>query len=265
MAEGIIIVSGNSMYNDISILIQGRLDATSLDKLPYYADIGKVVLSHDNHNDIDLLSEYNAHRYCETIVSNRIINADTIANKGYIVKNYANLGRPSTFFYSIYSTYHGLLNCRTKYTIKLRSDEFVENLEPMISRFLEDTSKVVCSNIFYKDCNDYRLHFGDHMFIGRTNKLYKAYQTIYNYYVYDILDSRLDMDEREKNEAEIILTKSILLAYGMGITDENYRNLIKVVDINDMKPYLVRYCGMGLKWQDDYDYRYSSKHHDDCQ
>jgi hypothetical protein len=156
--------------NDITILIQGPLDNISLNNLEYYNTLGKVIVSSWDWCDQSIIQSHEDKNNFEKILSKQpdkdIQGLDKIFH------------HKSSFIYQIYSIYHGLMKCTTKYIIKTRSDEFYSNLNPLIEIFLKDDRKFVSSNFTWA-FGDHG-HIGDHLYIWRTELLREVFSIIFN-------------------------------------------------------------------------------------
>lgn len=80
-------------------------------------------------------------------------------------------------YYQFKSTYSGLREIKTKYTIKVRSDEYYSDLMPAIRKFLEDPNKILTNNVFFRKTRCLPFHPSDHLIIGKTKDLEKVYKT----------------------------------------------------------------------------------------
>lgn len=236
--------------SNINILIQGPLNSTSLSKIKDYSQYGDIVISHWNHDDIALLNTEDIKSINKVIISNNIPNVNLPVYKGYIISNYAESNKPSTFYYSLHSTYNGLKQCNNAYTIKLRSDEYICNLKPLINTFIEDTSKLVMSNVFTRIDVDY--HMGDHFFIAKTDILINAYKILLDFYDRDIIDKNINMIESVDNHAEAILAKALLTSMYKEINIRNYNEKFITIDVNQMKPYYIRWTHANKYWENNY-------------
>lgn len=212
------------MTSDISVLIQGPLSETSLDNLEYYKSIGPVVISTWQEYDCSLLDKYNLDG-CEVVLR------PVPRNKSYF--------REDTFDYQINSIYNGLVEIKTPYVIRTRSDEYWGNLAPLIDKFNNsECVKIVCGNIFFKRWGVFHYHVGDHLFIGNTNILTPAY--------YDLINR--PSAYANMYCAEVSLAISIMQIYGAEITRENFVKIFDVVDINDLKPFRASFRHAGITY-----------------
>jgi hypothetical protein len=185
---------------DLTILIQGPLNETSLSNIDEYLKFGKVVISCWNKerpsygNPIDPVTgdnfegEYtrldapsidnipkneNIKVVCQDMPSREQWDSRWIPH-GFVHGPLKN----NTFPWAWMTTINGLKNIDTTYVIKTRSDEKFVNLQPMINLHLE-TDKMIWGNIWAKTWSSGPHHIGDHIFMDKTERLLKTYNTIY--------------------------------------------------------------------------------------
>lgn len=77
------------------------------------------------------------------------------------------------------SSFHGLKLVKSKYSVKLRSDEFYSNLEKLILSL--PSNKISTSNIFVRDIHYKFFHLSDHLIIGKTDILKKSFFNLMKY------------------------------------------------------------------------------------
>jgi hypothetical protein len=194
------------MFNpDITILIQGPLNDVSLNKIETYKKYGNVLISTWDSAPTD--------HVLETKVVNKLPK-----DKRY---------RQKTADYQFYGISYGLNAVKTKYTIKVRSDEYYENLTPLIEKFLSNPDQIVFGNIFFIKWAHISFHIGDHIWMGLTNTMKLAY------------DNLIFRPEKYTIEycAEISLAKAILDAKGAEHSKDEFLCHFDVMDINEMIPF----------------------------
>ena len=62
--------------------------------------------------------------------------------------------------------------CNTKYSVKIRSDEFYSNLSFFFNEINKNESKIITNDVFFRKSESYPLHPSDHL-VGGTTKLLK--------------------------------------------------------------------------------------------
>lgn len=214
------------MDSNLTILIQGPLNTTSLDALEYYKSIAQVVICYWDNDDTSILSKYSL--------------GDVIT---------LSVGRPEVKLYKqetadlqFLSVKSGLELVYTPYVIRTRSDERYLNLAPLIAMCSDD--KIVCGNIFFKKWWEHHWHPGDHIFIGRTDWLLKAYSLLLdNASVYS-----------QEYCAEQSMARAIAAAEGiLDRSKGSFCKIFDVIDINKMAPFVAKYNHAGITYKDRFD------------
>ena len=231
---------------NFDLIIQGPLNITSLKNLENLVDqFENIVISHwkedmpcaiYNHDKIKIVSQPLPDR-----------------NKTFgVIKD-------STFYYSLSSTYKGLQFCKSKYTIKSRSDETYSDYSVLKEKLLSDDERFVFGNIFAKPWSYSAYHIGDHMFAAKTEYLRKAYEFLYNSYTYGknlIKDAWIIQGYPSHQTAESILAKSFLKAKGVDrstwSSKEAFLANYDVVDINTLGNYTARWAHGNRTYHNDY-------------
>ena len=80
----------------------------------------------------------------------------------------------------IVSTLNGLREVNTKYTIKVRADEYYSSLEKVYDRIKLVHPKVVCSSIFFRPLYLYPFHISDHIIASTTEHLKTMFEKTYD-------------------------------------------------------------------------------------
>ena len=230
------------MDSNFSFFFQGpqKKDSSCRDFIKFYQKVGPIIVScYDGEctaeieNDKDIL-----------IIKSPL--PDLEPKQGVL--------KDSTFYYALYTTYQGLKNVKTKYTIKVRADEGYENLKPLISKFLDDDNNLVCGNIFFQPWGKISHHMGDHIFVAKTSILLQSYKFLLD--MYDHKNDLQDSFSQGYNTAEQILCKSILYSLQDGASDydskEVFEKRVKVVDINEMKNYVARWVHEGIVYHNNF-------------
>lgn len=145
---------------DFTIIVQGKPHSHSINNLHNYKKFGKVLVSCYLDDDVSMITDTDI----------KVIQIEDI---GETIYNGGNQGR------HVISTLHGLMHTDTKYTIKVRSDEYYTDLSAVIDKVLLFPDKYVTNNIWFKPMTE-PLHPSDHMIAGLTSKLYKGFQLAFN-------------------------------------------------------------------------------------
>jgi hypothetical protein len=146
--------------NKFTILIQGIPNNTSKQTIVNYLKYGDVVIScYTNDYTDDIVDLPNL----------KIVKSDLPNLNGY----YNNVNT----FLQTYTTYMGLKECKSDFTIKVRSDESYPNLDNFIKNIIENPDKVHVTNLYtFKSdkCKSCRFHIGNHIFASRTHLMLRS-------------------------------------------------------------------------------------------
>lgn len=231
--------------SDFTILIQGPLNTVSLSNIQNYKKYGKVIVSHWDEDDRELLKNVPDD---VVVISQRMIPEEEWG-EGWVGEKQSR----STFYWAFLSTYAGIKKCDTKYCIKTRSDEKYENLEPLIDMIRKDDSKFVFGNVFARNFKKDRFMFGDHIFAHQTDFLLKTYQYIERDRIYShprycaemivFINYMRVMCEHETNVfTHPVFDKNV---------DEQLkfvRKYVECFDVNLLSPLVVRQNGLDKRW-----------------
>ena len=260
-------MNSEDLLSIFDLVIQGPLNNTSLQNVcNYHTQFKNIIVSHwkedltdavkANYNklsDWKIVKENYEDQYKKWLLD-RVKNLAQITSqplpdlsKLFFYRN------DSNFFYSIASTYEGLKQCTSPYVIKMRSDEYYLNLDPLKEMFLKDTKKMVCGNIFFKPWKVKPYHIGDHLFVAEREALLKTYDTLLKFFRgHSAEDEPLahfksywSMKHMTWLSPEQILATAYLNSKGCPISawnnKETFLKHFDVVDINQLSPYVSRW------------------------
>lgn len=143
----------------VSIIIQGKLHKHSLSRLQKYRKFGKVILCYDSDDNLDLLSQHDTSDIILIPISPEIPNTTF---------NCFNTWR------QFWTTYNGLLRVETPFAIKVRSDNFIGNLSPMIEKMLLNPDKIISAALYFRPDAVAKFHPSDQLFGGPIELLLKG-------------------------------------------------------------------------------------------
>jgi len=224
---------------NISVLIQGPLNKTSLECVKYYSTIGPVVICYWNTDDASLLDEYD--------LDSCILVRCPIPLSSLPYTN-------DTFMYQICSIVYGLRNIGSLYVIRTRSDERYENLQPLIEKFNEDKSKIVCGNIFFKKWKVKKRHIGDHLFLGKTDVLLEAYKNMCRFAITYCQNSGDPEQIAARAIMEVLLFKELKEEGVRFNSKELFKSIFDVVDINTLAPFIARWVHGDITYVNNFPY-----------
>lgn len=146
-------------YNDFTLVFQGPLHKNFiyglLNNYKEYTD--NIIISHWDTDDLELLkylSEYN-------------IKCKIITNK--FQKNY-NVFNGQNVYYQVLTSLTGLQEVKTKYAIKMRTDQWFGNLIPMFNAVMSHPEKYTCANLHFRPDKFLKYHPSDKL-IGADSKI----------------------------------------------------------------------------------------------
>lgn len=210
----------NKHYVDnTTFLIQGGYDFRQIkNQHAIYCIFGNVTLSTWKNYNIDNIKRY--------ILQNNCCNAQNI-------------------YLQMYTTYNGVKDIKTEYTIKTRTDEFYSDWGYFIKQMIDNPNKIICNNIFFRK-DSRKLHISDHILAGKTSLLTSVTEKCL---------SNLIGKERMPNKNNMLLwiapetwitTSHLELLYGYDSVYNNKGNTKQmmfdnyhVVDIEKMGHYYV--------------------------
>jgi hypothetical protein len=138
---------------DVTIVIQGKIDYESLLSLSRSYSDWKVVLSTWTNEDFEGI----------------------IFPENWTILKFPkpsdNLGYGNLYF-QVQSTLNGLRYVETPYCIKLRGDEFYSNLDHMVNELKLNPSRIYCTSIFFRALHpNTSFHISDHLLVGTTENI----------------------------------------------------------------------------------------------
>jgi hypothetical protein len=91
----------------------------------------------------------------------------------YINKNKIQNGQ--NIYLQVFTSLSGLKNCKTKYSIKVRGDEWYEDFSKFIILMKKYPDKITTHNMFFRKIGQYPYHISDHVIGGTTENLLKMF------------------------------------------------------------------------------------------
>jgi hypothetical protein len=208
----------NINYNnfDFTFVIQGIDYDITIISLCFLFLNGKIIISTWNNYNFKDVEKY--------VHTNKICNSQNV-------------------YYQVYSTLEGLKKVKTKYAIKVRSDEIWLDFSNYLKVMYENQNKITVSNIFLRNSSSYAYHISDHIIGGDINNLLKMFENLKK-----ILDEKIVLKVWNfKNAPEQFLAISYLSSiYGFdNFNKENSVHFLKLhfksVDVNSFKKFSIRY------------------------
>ena len=167
-------------HNDVSIIIQGPPNKTTLFSILNYKDLAEIIICFNNENDDT--------KEFEKLFLNK--NIKIITYKKNVIKNEINNLNFPNAVYQFYSTKIGIDISTKKYCIKTRSDEFYENMDYFIQCVKNNENCVTTNDVFFRKFKFWKFSASDHLF-GSSRKLMKQAFAF-------LLDSLKEKDENKR-------------------------------------------------------------------
>jgi len=159
---------------NVSLIIHGPLHINTLSTIHrYYQDHSIIICvpypESDQHESISILKEITQ----LSDLPNTSITVITY-DKSILSPYYNNhLNR----WYHFFSVDLSLQQCYTDYAIKIRSDEFYSDLNPFYKAMVSNPSKIITSDIYFRQTHMYHFHPSDHIIGGKTQILKNTFYT----------------------------------------------------------------------------------------
>ncbi len=243
---------------EFNLVIQGPLNEASINSIDAISNqFENVIVSHWNEDDSDLRKRIRS--------KNTLLVSQETPNR----EKTFGVMKDSTFYYSICSTLMGIKNSKSKYTIKMRSDEFYSDFSELKEVFRQDDEKFVFGNIFAKPWSHSPYHIGDHLFVAKTEYLRKGYDFLYDSYTTGanlFKNPWLIQGFPPRQTAENILAKSFLNAKKITNNWELKSTFIDnfdIVDINELGDYQARWVHGGRTYSSDNRFNWPTKRKED--
>jgi len=151
---------------DLSIIIHGPIDLHTIININKYSRDYHVILCSPKKQTTYLFNEVLSMVECKDYNLSIIFYEDIIKSE---FDNRANR------YYHFLSVDSALKLCNTKYTIKLRSDEYYSNLDPFYYTIVKNNSKIITNDVFFRNSTYHNYHPSDHLVGGRTELMSNIY------------------------------------------------------------------------------------------
>lgn len=214
-----------------TVIIQGNLHPHSLASLDTFREVGPVIVSYWEGNDENLLDGIDLRGV--TLIRN-------LQGQGLDVYNVMNI------YFQVLTTMAGLYAAKTPYVIKVRSDEAMDTLSPVVDAVLAHPDRYVCADIYARPFDFLPNHPSDHLIAGGTALLLKTFYLAKRFCedpegvrrdyfsppsfdsVAEFLDIRQHMAKKGKTMVcpEIVLGRAFLLAKGLD-PDQTTRKMMQ--------------------------------------
>jgi hypothetical protein len=155
---------------DISIIIHGPLNTNTISMVNKY---------YLNHSIIICCPQPESNHYS---IFEELTKISDLPNTSITIITYdKNILSPYynnhlNRWYHFFSVDLALQYCYTEYVIKIRSDEFYSDLNPFYEAMIENSSKIITSDIYFRQNYKYPFHPSDHMIGGKTKIIKSVFE-----------------------------------------------------------------------------------------
>ena len=147
----------------------------------------------------------------------------------------------------MHSIYSGIRACTSKFFIKIRSDERISNIEPIIKSIEENPKCFVTTPVFFKPWAACPFHISDHLFGGDTEIFRGSYK-----FICDAYDGKIPFENwmvrKEQQYSETVHCRGFLRAIGAEHTKESVKENFRIVSYDQLGEYVISYGANGTRW-----------------
>jgi len=163
-----------TQHDDITVIIQGPLNAVSLSNIPnYQKTVKNIVISCWESCDISVID--NKIAYDTSVLLATSNSLDYIDSNGKLYYNNSNIA------FQAATTLSGLHQVKTKYVIKTRSDEIYSDISYFAEVVKKNDKKLTTNNVLFQKDSVAKLHPSDHVIGGTTHNMLGAFEKVKNY------------------------------------------------------------------------------------
>lgn len=155
---------------NVSIIIHGPLSTNTLSTVHKYYLNHKIVICCPQPEQ----NQYSIFEELEEISNIPNTSITIVTYDKDIVSSFYN--NHYNRWYHFFSVDLALQYCYTDYTLKMRSDEYYSDLSPFYKAMIENPSKIVTSDIYFRQNSICPFHPSDHIVGGKTNIMKKIFQ-----------------------------------------------------------------------------------------
>lgn len=220
---------------NVTLIIQGKVSQQTLDfYLKHYPKLN-VIVSTWLGNKLD---------FSKTPSNYRIVSQKLPEESGFQNQNY-----------QFISTLNGLHLANTDFVIKIRGDEYFNNIEHIYESITDTPQKIFCSPIFFRHWEFMQYHISDHLIAGTRENLLLMFEStkhkVDNGMLFHCADGKIHLYW----EPEINLTRGYLMEKEknrFGIVDG--RNLMvenfEILNLKKLEPYMLVANIFNTYWTD---------------
>ena len=238
-------------HDDITVIIQGPLNESSLSNIPNYQKTAKNII-------VSTWDRYDAKtkEYLPDDPNVLFITSDSNWAENWRGRYYNN----SNIAFQIITTLNGLDKVKTKYVIKVRSDEIYTDISYFAEAVRANEEKLITNNVLFQLDSKAKFHPSDHVVGGSTNNMRGTFERLENYcakYAEKETDpltgEELGIKGLEEISPETLICICFLQHKGVDINVDDSKKIMLdnfgVVSAKQMGRYLVMVKGKPyLKW-----------------
>lgn len=159
------------IYHDFTMVIQGPIHRNMLTMCLLHPHINTIISTWDDPN----WTHPTVREYLKSIERP---NLQIIVNRPLKQEKLDKVYNKQNRYLQFLSTSKGLMWSQTKYTIKIRSDEYYSDLTPLMYTLIQDDSKLVTNDVFFRRSEYLRYHPSDHIICGQTHKMKELFSKL---------------------------------------------------------------------------------------
>lgn len=157
----------------------------------------------------------------------------------------------SSAYYHIKNVTEGLKQFNSDYVIKVRTDEFFSNLNPIFNELENAPNKVVTTNVYLRDQTTTPFNISDHLIASRYTTMYDAFSTLLEFfesYLFFSQNNKIFHEEayravfgRKYVGPQILLGKAFL--HSLGFRTLNVKDMYSsftVVPVSKLGQYVIK-------------------------
>jgi hypothetical protein len=232
-------------HDDITVIIQGPLNESSLSNIPNYQKTAKniIVSAWDTYDN-------NTKEYLPEDPNVLFITSDSNWVENWRGRYYNN----SNIAFQIITTLNGLDKVKTKYVIKVRSDEIYTDIGQFAETMKANKEKLITNNVLFQSDDHEKFHPSDHVIGGTTNNMLGTFEKLENYCAkyaergtISLTGKELGVDGLKGISSETLMCICFLQHKGVEINIDNSKKIMLsnfgIVPTEKMGRYMVMVKG----------------------
>lgn len=162
---------------DVTFIIQGPLHSLTAKSIILCSNVGDVIVSCWDTCDQSLLIDAS----CACAPYTLVVTAAPNINNFSSIRQVFDPANLNGVFYQMISVYKAFdVPIRTRFCVKLRSDEFYSDFSKMMARLHETPDVLISTNLFAMSHSLWKYHISDHVFGCKTETMRSMFKHIYD-------------------------------------------------------------------------------------